>query len=408
MPTTIEPPKQSDQSKVSNAALSGWMDGLKEGAASTQEPPPDKPPTADATKIETKPAEAAKPAETKATTTATETAADNAEESPDRWPRSSKDWQAFIKIRNDNYSKRDTRIKELEGKLTEAEKAAKGLPTDAATFETIKSERVRFEQESKDLSERLRLAAIESHPKFKAYYDGKVNAQIELAKRIVGADKADAVAEALRLPDGAWKTSRIEELSVEISSVAASRLGSVLNAIEEIDLERKGEVARAKTDFESAQAKANAETTAARERTTAEANARFEAVVKQASDPKEGFAMFQARDGDEAWNKAVKERIDGARQTLFGGNGNGTSPDTLIRKALVAEAFPVLLESYNTLLTQVGALKEQVSKLTSATPTIEARPASAAGAQDNRLPAGSRPMAVAADWMRGLKEASQG
>lgn len=396
MPETIAPPKQSDQSKVSNAALSGWMDGLKEGAASTSEPPP-KPPASPAPATPATPTTPETPApETKPAAATTET-----DESPDRWPRSSKDWQAFIKIRNDNYSKRDTRIKELEGKLTEAEKAAKGLPTDAATFETIKSERQRYEQESKDLSERLRLAAIESHPKFKAYYDGKVNAQVELAKRIVGTEKADAVAEALKLPDGAWKTARIEELSIDLSPVSASRLGSVLNAIEEIDSERKGEVARAKTDYEAAQAKATTEANAVRERTAADANARFEAVVKQAGDPKEGIALFQPRDGDDAWNKSVKERIDGARATLFSGNGN---PDTLIRKALAAEAFPALLDSYNTLLTQVGALKEQVSKLTSATPTIEARPAAGGAAAREPLKPGSRPMAVAEDWMRGLQQ----
>lgn len=406
MPETIEPPKQADYSKVSNAALSGWMDGLKEGAASTQEPtpepPPEPPPKPPAT-----PATPATPQSKPVEEPAKEPA--DAEGSPDKWPRSSKDWQAFIKVRNENYSKRDTRIKELESKLTEAEKAMKGLPSDPATFETIKSEREQFEKESKDLSERLRLAAIESHPKFKAYYDGKINAQIDLAKRVVGTDKADAIAEALRMPDGAWKTARLDELSTDLSAVQASRLGSVLNSIESIESERKSEVERAKGDFESAQVKATADAKASRDRTSAEANAKFEAIVKQASDPKEGIPLFQLRDGDEAWNKAVKERIDGAKATLFGGGNGSSSPDVLIRKALVAEAFPALLENYNTLLTQVDALKAQVSKLSTASPTIESRAAGngAAGTREPIKP-GSRPMEIARDWMAGLKESSQG
>lgn len=414
MAATIEPPKQADFSKVSRGAVDSWMTGLQETATATANgnPPPEPAPT-----IEPPPAAPATPAQP-ATSTETKPQEKPAPAAPpnepadqgeDKWPRSSADWKKFITVRNENYAKRDARIKELETKLTEQEKALKGLPADPATFETLKQERERFATEAKELSERLRLAAIESHPKFKAYYDGKVNAQVELAKRVVGAEKADAIAEALKMPEGAWKTARLEELSADLSHVQASRLGSVLNSIEEIEAERRNEVARAKTDYEAAQAKATTEQKEARERTSAEANARFEAVVKQASDPKEGIALFQLRDGDEAWNKAVKARIDGARATLFGGNGNGQSPDNLIRKALLAEAFPSLLESYNTMLTEIGALKAQVDKLTKATPTIDTRtPANGAGGgtRETQTKPGSRPMEVAADWMRGLQQSS--
>ncbi len=399
---SASPPKQSDFSKVSQSAVNSWMEGLKEGALASA--PTD-------TQSNTTPSKEVEPAPPAPTSAAPEPKSSDAPTNPpeksteteaDRWPRSAKDWSKFIAVRDENYKKRDSRIKELESKLTETEKALKALPTDPAAFETIKSERERFEAESKDLSERLRLAAIESHPKFKAYYDGKVNAQVDIARRVVGPEKADAIAEALRMADGAWKSARLEELSMDLSAMQASRLGSVLNAIEEIDTERKGEVARAKTDFETAQAKASAAANAAREQSAAKANARFDAIVKQAADPQEGIPLFQTRDGDESWNKAVQARIDGARQTLFGTNGNA---DTLIRKAIAAEAFPALLESYNTLLAQTNALKEQVAKLSSASPTIESRPA-ASGGQGAREPLkpGSRPMEVAADWMRGLQQ----
>jgi hypothetical protein len=413
---TIEPPKQADQSRVSKGAVDSWMSALKEGAAETSpggSVPATEPAPADPPIVTAPAAEPATPATKPAATAPTQPAAEPADKGgePDKWPRSAQDWQKFIKVRDENYAKRDTRIKELEAKLSEADKALKGLPTDPATFETLKQERERFATEAKDLSERLRLAAIESHPKFKAYYDGKVTAQVELAKRVVGATKADAIAEALKLPDGAWKTARLEELSTDLSPVQASRLGGVLNAIEEIEAERRSEVARAKGDFETAQAKAAAESTAARERTTAEAHALFESMVKQAGDAKDGIALFQLKDGDEAWNKAVKERVDGARATLFGGtNGSAKpAPDNLIRKALLAEAFPALLENYNALLTASEALKAQVEKLTKATPTVEARTATGGpGRETTPSKVGSRPMDVAREWITGLKEASQG
>jgi len=407
---TAEPPKQSDFSKVSRSAVDGWMSGLKEAEGATApkppEQPPAEPPAAPAPVATAEPATPSAPATPeKPAAVAPEKPAETTE--ADKWPRSSSDWKAFIKVRDDNYAKRDARIKELESKLTETEKSLKGLPTDPATFETLKTERERYEKEAKDLSERLRLAAIESHPRFKAYYDGKVNAQVELAKRVVGTDKADAIAEALKMPDGAWKTARLEELSANLSPVAASRLGSVLNSIEEIESERRNEVARAKTDYESAQAKTESESKANRERSIAEANARFEAIVKQASDPKEGIAMFQTREGDEAWNKAVKARIDGAKATLFGGaNGN---PDALIKKALLAEAFPSLLESYNTILTEVATLKSQVENMTATNPSIQTRTAAGANGAQSREPSkvGSRPMDIARQWIQGLQESSR-
>ncbi len=403
MPTpTLEPPKQSDFSKVSNAAVSDWMSGLK--SAEGQAPPPSEPapPT---TPEPVAPAQPAKPLEEPKPVASTQPT-EQADDSPDKWPRSAVEWKKFIKVRDDNYSKRDTRIKELETTLAEKDKALKGLPTDPAEFETIKTERERFATEAKDLSERLRLSAIENHPKFKAYYDGKITAQIDLAKRIVGPEIADAIAQAITLPDSPYKNGRIEELLTDLSSVQSSRLGGIINNIESIQADRASEIARAKTDYETASAKAQADSKAAAEQRTQEFNSKFDSIVKQASDPKDGLALFQLKEGDESWNKSVKTRIDNARATLF---GNGKAPDheALIRKALVAEAFPALLESYNGLLKEVATFKEQVAKLTAASPTVDARQSKDAPGSKQPAKPGSRPMDVARDWMLGLNETAQ-
>lgn len=399
-PAAASPPKQADQSRVMAGAVNDWMSGLAAGAAAAPaEPTPDVEPKA-TPKPATAPAPAEPPKPTPAEPAPTEPATD-------KWPRSADEWKKFIAVRDGNYAKRDARIKELEAAVADKDTKLKGLPTDPATFETLKTERERYEKEAKDLSERLRLAAITTHPKFVAHYEKLMNDQVDIAKRAVGAEKADAIAEALRLPDGAWKNARIEELTAGLSNVVASRIGTVMNAMESIEAEKRGEVARAKGDYEAAQAKAAADQTAAREHTVAQAHAQFDAIVKQASDPKDGIALFQLKDGDEAWNKAVAARIEGARATLFGANGKGLDPEALIRKALVAEAFAPLLESYQAALTEASALKAQVEKLTKATPTVEARQGgngTASTAQPSKT--GSRPMDVAADWMRGLNETS--
>ncbi len=403
---TTTPPKQGDQGKANQASVADWMTGLQTTAGEVAAPAPE--PAAPA-KAPEQPAKAPEPA-AKAPERAA-TAPEPPEPAADKWPRSADEWKKFIAVRDGNYAKRDARIKELEAAVADKDTKLKGMPTDPATFETLKQERERYEKEAKELSEHLRLAAITTHPKFVAHYEGRVNEQIEMAKRAVGPAKADAIAEALRLPEGAWKNARIEELSADLTHVAASRLGGVMNAIEAIEAEKRGEVARAKSDYEAAQTKATADQTAARERGAAEAQARFDAIVKQASDPKDGIALFQLRDGDEAWNAAVKARIEGARATLFGGsNGKGLDQEALIRKALVAEAFAPLLESYQTALSEATALKAQVEKLTKAAPTVEARQTggSVGGRETTPTKPGSRPMEVAADWIRGLQQTQAG
>src|SRR5262249_6559242 len=134
---------------------------------------------------------------------------------------------------------------------------------------------------------------------------------------------------------------------------------AVLNALEAIGAERSAEVARARSDFESAAAKASADANSAADAARASATAAFDAQVRALSDPKDGLALFQERKDDAAWNAAVASRVAEAKRTLFG----GPTPDVLIRKALLAEAFPALLQSYSATLAQIATLNDQVAKL---------------------------------------------
>lgn len=384
----VPQPAAKSAREARGEALSSWMGDLGTLEPTPDDAPPGKPaiekpaPAASATAPAAQPA--AKPADKP-----TPDDAPPSDQGEDKWPRSSSDWKRFIEVRNSNYAKRDARIKELETTLAEREAKLSAFKdaVDPKEHETVRSERDK-------LSETLRLAAVEKHPRFVQYYDGKVNAQVELAKRLVGGEKAEAVATLLKAPDTEWRSQQLEALMGDLTPMQQSRLGSVLNSLEEIRAEREGEVARAREDYEKATTKAQAEAKARSESARSEAENLFGNVVKaaQAENP-----IFQPRDGDEAWNKAVAERVTEAKRLMF----EQHKPDVLAKAALNAVAYPALLESYQSLLSEIDKLKAQVTQLSSASPGIARRegeranghPAAAA------LPAGSRPMAAAKSWM---------
>src|SRR5439155_855272 len=124
-----------------------------------------------------------------------------------------------------------------------------------------------------------------------AYYDGKLNSQVELAKRIVGPDKAEAVSALLKLPESDYRNAKVEELMAELTPVAGNRLGSILNAVDELRAEREGEVARAREDYEKAVGKQAQEVQAAQAAAKAQGQALFERALKEAQAADGGVAL---------------------------------------------------------------------------------------------------------------------
>ena len=382
----VPQPAAKSAREARGEALSSWM-----GDLGTLEPTPDDAPTGKPSPENPAPAApaAAPAAPAKPADKPTPDDAPPADVGEDRWPRNADHWKKFLAVRDENYRKRDERIKALEAEVKAREERLSAFKdaVDPKEHETVRSERDK-------LSETLRLAAVEKHPRFVQYYDGKVNAQVELAKRLVGGEKAEAVATLLKAPDTEWRSQQLEALMGDLSPMQQSRLGSVLNSLEEIRAEREGEVARAREDYEKATTKAQAEAKARSESARSEAENLFGSVVKaaQAENP-----IFQPRDGDEAWNKAVAERVTEAKRLMF----EQHKPDVLAKAALNAVAYPALLESYQSLLSEIDKLKAQVTQLSSASPGIARREGERANGHPAAAPAkpGSRPMEAARSWM---------
>lgn len=310
-------------------------------------------------------------------------------ESEDRWPRTAQEWKEFRQARDAKVAERDARIKELEENLAKASSAAAPV-LDAKELESLKQER-------DQLSQRLQVIAVERHPKFEAYFKNKTDAQLQLAKNIVGAENAEAIEKALSIQDPELRTERIESLLADLPRSAQWQMGGIMNSLEQIRMERQAEIARAGESYKELVEKD--QKSAAERRSMLEKT--FDSAVAKAQSKEDGLPMFQFRDGDDAWNADVKKRIDTARAILLGQHAN---PEHLVTAALNAMAYQPLINALKHSSSELAKLQAQVSALTKAQPGIDpGRPEGAeAGAHSESPKPGMRPNEVAASWQKGL------
>lgn len=328
------------------------------------------------------------------------------ENEEEKWPRDAKDWDKFKAKRREKeaqlVSERETIKAERDKLSSEIAELKKSGPSP---------ELEQFKKERDELSERLRMADIERHPRFKQYYDGKTSEQIGLARAIVGKDLADQVSTLLQMPDSEFRTERINELVGNLSVMQQSRIGSVLNSLEQINSERASEIVKAKTDFEKVSTFEKQRQEQAQQESIQKAQSVFDSFVKSAQDPQTGLMTFQKKDGDSAWNNEVEARVQSARELLFG----KASPETMIQAAIRAVSLPAVLTSHKAALDKIATLESQVKALTASTPggggsSAEQRTNGAAAEQrQDNLGKGRATSAKAAavDWMASLNKTMQ-
>lgn len=432
--TAVADPKETSTGYNENsvggppAAVGGWMKSLgpidhepenKEGAKSNVSPKPepdagksgDKPAPAKPAPTATEPAkpEPDKPA-VSLEPKPVEKAAPAAEELDEsKVPRTTADWEKFkakhTKAEIDlkaAITARETKIKELEA----AQKSLEEKASKAGETADKNPEIERLKKLNDELTEKMMVLDVTQDPRFVKYFSDKQNAQIELAKKIVGPEKAEDMAKALALPDdgeyGEIKEAQLQEIMQDMTPLQQARLGSVMNQLVAINQERDSEVSKAKELAASKATKADE----ARKSVMEQGKQIFEKVVKQMQDKEKGFPAYIEREGDEAWNSGVKKRIDLAGKLL---TGEGMKPEDIMAATLQAAAVPVILDSYRADMTEarnkISTLEEQVKQLKAAQPAGGGTGPSGSETAKSGAKDGMSPFEAATAYAKGISEA---
>lgn len=391
MPAIAEPQKKENAPSL---ATSNWMNSIKDikvenppepDKAKAPDPnPPPAPPKPDATPEPPK-ADAAKSSEPP------KPSAPDPKASEEKVPRTSREWESFKTIRDAKYQEYEKKIKTYESQVNDlSEKASK--PVVPPDYESIK-------KQAEEYDKIIQQIAVENHPKFKAYYDNAISVQIGIAKQIAGSEKAAQLEKLLALPDGDYKTDQIQTLIDDLPPLQQSRIGGVLNQLDAINNERNSEIQKSRENYKILKQR-ESDSQATNRKNFEDA---FSKAV-EALKGKDGSPMYQMRDGDEAWNKEVSERIEVAKSYLFGNH----APEQLIQAAANAAAYPAALKQVMGLMEKVGQLEKQIADMTAAQPTIngqrklETTENTTEQNQNRTVPAGSRPMEVMAGWLKNL------
>lgn len=335
--------------------------------------------------------EAAKP-ETKA-----------AEPGDDKRPASQKDWDAY-KAKHSGIEKQlreeaaahQTRLKELEGKLAEVETKAAAKPV---VDPEIKSQLDAALKRNEELTKRITVLDVTQHPDFVAHFAGKTTTQVELAKRIVGAELAGEVEKIIAMPDSEYKASKLDDLLSGLNQRQTAQLGGVLNRIEEINDEKQAAI----KDAQALKEKEAANQGAVAQRAETELHAKVEQAIAAAKDPANGFSFYQPREGDEEWNQGVKRREATVRELMTSKN---VSPEIIARSAFFAVAAPDILKAWDrdvkALVAERDNLHEQVKKLTAAQPGAGAGRGGATGEAARKPKPNATPGDHLNDWIAGV------
>jgi hypothetical protein len=375
-------------------SLSGFMDGLKGfdplakpaavelAAAPAATPPP---------KAADGPAKAAD-------------AAPAVKDDDEKWPRDAKGWEKFKANRK---SERD----ELTAKIAAAEKKAAELEARLSTagtpadYEEIKQKLTAKDQALEEYSKQLQVAAVERHPQFVKHFTDRTNAQMELAKRIAGPERAESIKEALSLSEGRQRTAMLDGLLSELSPLNQARIGAVLNELSNIDHEKSVEIAKSGDTFKMLQTRQSEAARQEQAKQQAAWTKTFEEQLAEARKPDAGIFLLQPKDGDAEWNAAVDKRVAEAKNLIFGKN-----PQPVMAKAAMwAAVAPDLVGYLGKMAKEVETLEAQVKSLKGANPNVRPSTESPANpAAPVTIKPGSGPRDAIAGWMKPLTEHQMG
>lgn len=384
MPAITEPPKATPEPQIKDtgpnpqSALAGFMSKLQkkpEAAAPEIKVVP--------TETQAQPHQQPAPNQTQSATTKEDA----------NWPRTAADWKALKAAQAKEVAERESAIAALKKETSELQAKLKTLPAEDPEKPILKSQIEELRGQVKEFSEQLYSAARERHPEFVAKYDKKIEAAMKLADTVSGRE----ISKLLQLPEGEYRDEKLQEIFDDLPELKRSRLGPILNDIDVLRSQRASELSTSREEFEAMVKKHQLDTTAAQEKKAKEELAMVESMWADAQAKR---ATLKPRDGDEAFNKALMDRINAAREVMLG----KADPETVINTMLNAAEKDIYQSEAESLREEVRQLKEQISTVKGAAPRL-AEPGTQKG--DGKVPvsSGMSPRQAMAAWIQNTVKA---
>lgn len=270
--------------------------------------------------------------------------------------KAAEDWKRMKQEHKNRENTLASKIKELEGEI--------GTLRSQPKTEVNQEEIAALKREHEAMSEQLRILDVERHPRFQAYFNDKINNALAMAKQAVGGAMADKVTTILQLPESDYKKEQLRGLFSELDEFQQEDVKEANRQIRATMFERETEKKKATENYQKVQQERQKEEVAFRDSFL---NA-VQTTLKQASDKQNGLAVFQERDGDDAWNGDVQNRRNAAQKFVESTISGKISPEQLALGATWMVAAEPLLKNAVALAKENEQLRAKLEELRSAVP----------------------------------------
>ena len=252
----------------------------------------------------------------------------------------------FKKIKEDRDNAR-TELENLKKELSSLKESSSSEDLD------------RIKKERDQLSEELKLTAIERHPEFRRKYEERAGAIVSQAKEMVGMGLEQKITQLMFMPDSDDRTEQLDDIFAELPVSKQARLAGLISEVDKLQADRTQELANADETLNQLQSQDQSQLQERLELTSKT----FDEVAQQASN----LEMYRLKDGDEDWNREVEGRMNVARN-IFTGSSN---QEDLALASLWAAAGPAYREAYGAQIEVNRRLQQQIKDLTGANPSMQ-------------------------------------
>ncbi len=216
----------------------------------------------------------------------------------------------------------------------------------------------KIKRERDQLSEELKVSAVERHPEFKRKYEEKAAGLLNQAKDMVGVGLGETITTLMFSAESDARTESLDDIFSELPVSKQARLANIISEMDALQRDRQIELENANSTYEQLM-QTERETRSSNNQAS---NKLFDEVSQTALN----LEFFQKKSDDAEWNKQVDERYELARRIYTG----SSSPEELVLASCWAAVAPKYREAYGAQVEVNQRLRAQIKELTGANPAV--------------------------------------